>query len=568
MLHGPLSDDHRSDMYKRLLSLACVLILLGPTTTIGQSLDANGTVTEISGDRVIVEHDTSVAVTEGAKGRVFVSRQIGSDGRQDIIAGVLRVETVSGPLVIGRLTDRSNLVDVATGQHVSFQAGTSGGVGGTLAVRSTPSGASVRLVAADGASSSPRNLGATPVRDSLSSGRYTVTLTKDGYRPIERTIRIRPGADRTVETSLERRDGLLVVRPTPDTASIFVDGERRGKGALRDTLSAGEHRVRVEASGFVTAKDTVHVAAAKTRSIQPSLKRRVGTLKVRSEPEGAVVYLDGSKVGKAPVTKTIETGRHPIRLTKENYKAVEDTVQVRGGKVRVVDIDLQRHLEIRLARAKGPAMRSELKRIDNRLQIRYALPGTETAYDVELQFSDDGGKSYREIDRSNVRGDVGDEISPGQNKEIRWDALQDFPRGLVGDRYRLRLEVEEPFTGGFTIELLTPSNDLPSFGGGVLGWTTKNGYFVFSYSRITRFSGFRANTVNSIGLRAGPVWRLGWVSVRPVFGPAIRGGDFVTQGGSSVYIGRSFYVGTKVLYSLDFGGGSDWGAYLTMGVAL
>jgi len=51
---------------------------------------------------------------------------------------------------------------------------------------------------------------------------------------------------------------------------------------------------------------------------------KVGELKVNSKPPGAIVYLDGKKVGETPVTLSkVKLGRHQIRILKEGYDPYE-----------------------------------------------------------------------------------------------------------------------------------------------------------------------------------------------------------------------------------------------------
>jgi hypothetical protein len=48
---------------------------------------------------------------------------------------------------------------------------------------------------------------------------------------------------------------------------------------------------------------------------------------------------------------------------------------------------------------------------------------------------------------SNMSGDVGDVQSTGTRKLIRWEYLKNFPKGLTGDDYYFKIEVNRP--GGF-----------------------------------------------------------------------------------------------------------------------
>lgn len=63
---------------------------------------------------------------------------------------------------------------------------------------------------------------------------------------------------------------------------------------------------------------------------------KVGELKVNSKPPGAIVYLDGKKVGETPVTLSkVKLGRHQIRILKEGYDPYE-VQEVVGAKRKEV----------------------------------------------------------------------------------------------------------------------------------------------------------------------------------------------------------------------------------------
>jgi hypothetical protein len=44
---------------------------------------------------------------------------------------------------------------------------------------------------------------------------------------------------------------------------------------------------------------------------------------------------------------------------------------------------------------------------------------------------------------------VGNEVTPGQDKQLVWSAIEDFPKGLTGPDNQLRLAVDE--SGGNTL---------------------------------------------------------------------------------------------------------------------
>jgi hypothetical protein len=103
---------------------------------------------------------------------------------------------------------------------------------------------------------------------------------------------------------------------------------------------------------------------------------------------------------------------------------------------------MRRPLQVRVADAhEGPVRNVRTRRQGENLIVSYSLAGEEDEYEVALQLSTDGGQTYQDL-RGTVNGAVGEEIAPGSVKEITWVALTDYPQGLSGDRYRLRVDAK------------------------------------------------------------------------------------------------------------------------------
>jgi hypothetical protein len=73
------------------------------------------------------------------------------------------------------------------------------------------------------------------------------------------------------------RSGVLVVSITGGWASIYVDDQLRREGRThRDTLTAGEHSLRLERPGYVTVDTTVTVEPGETLTVNLPMRRAGG----------------------------------------------------------------------------------------------------------------------------------------------------------------------------------------------------------------------------------------------------------------------------------------------------
>ncbi|MDO5845648.1 MAG: PEGA domain-containing protein, partial [Methanocorpusculum sp.] len=117
---------------------------------------------------------------------------------------------------------------------------------GTLAISSSPSGASVYL--------GGEYKGITPLTIfGLSDGNYSLTLTKEGYNTYSTTVRVTSGKTTTENCALTRIaiTGSLVITSSPSGASVYVDDVYQGLTPKTVYgLSAGNHVVCIEKFGY------------------------------------------------------------------------------------------------------------------------------------------------------------------------------------------------------------------------------------------------------------------------------------------------------------------------------
>lgn len=85
------------------------------------------------------------------------------------------------------------------------------------------------------------------------------------------------------------------------------------------------------------------------------LKKPSATLSVTSRPEGAIIWLDGVKVGPAPrsISGLIE-GEHWLALEAPGYEVLNSVVVLGAGKVERADVFLNAHLTTPAPSASAP----------------------------------------------------------------------------------------------------------------------------------------------------------------------------------------------------------------------
>ena len=197
----------------------------------------------------------------------------------------------------------------------------------TVVIDSDPPGAHVQM--------GDRDLGDTPViLPALSLGSYSGSVYLEGYarRPISWNVRnARPIL---IKVSLKDNFGILSLTSEPDTAEIEIDGRSFGTTPFKEELEQGRHLIRLKKDGYKPYETMVSVRRDETVTENAVLEMLPGTLSLTSEPDGAAVFIDDIEYGETPfVRKNMQAGDYAIRLTKNGFDPVEQTVSIHPGEI-------------------------------------------------------------------------------------------------------------------------------------------------------------------------------------------------------------------------------------------
>jgi hypothetical protein len=128
--------------------------------------------------------------------------------------------------------------------------------------------------------------------------------------------------------------GMMTVNTDPPGAAVLVDGVARGLTPVNLSLSAGAHTLVVQANG---ESRTVPITIAAGAQISQYLElpkiaaTATGQLQVRTEPAGARIIVDGTPMGKTPLTVTdLAPGEHTVTL-ESDMGSVTQKVMIEAG---------------------------------------------------------------------------------------------------------------------------------------------------------------------------------------------------------------------------------------------
>ncbi|HAA57388.1 MAG TPA: hypothetical protein DCE42_21665 [Myxococcales bacterium] len=128
--------------------------------------------------------------------------------------------------------------------------------------------------------------------------------------------------------------GRLVLFVTPSGASIHIDGKATGTAPIKPlALSTGTHKLKITHPNHATIEQEVTIIGGKSLNLRLKLQAQTGTLSITSQPEGAMVEIDGKNWGKTPLKDIkLPVGTHTVLVKTKGYKSNRKTVDISAEK--------------------------------------------------------------------------------------------------------------------------------------------------------------------------------------------------------------------------------------------
>jgi len=202
---------------------------------------------------------------------------------------------------------------------------------GILTVNSDPIGADV-YVKGKFIAKTPYTLG------NITPGEVVVRVEKEGFYEWTTSTLIQPNDQKVLDIVLKEKVGNINVNSMPEGASVYLvdrNGDEKLIGqtpALNYTTSIGDYNVRLEKEGYFNEVKSITVRVGEISDISFLLKKKPGTITVRTTPENARIFLDGVYKGRSPmqlanltegeylVTMTMPYASKTVKVTVESNK--------------------------------------------------------------------------------------------------------------------------------------------------------------------------------------------------------------------------------------------------------
>ena len=176
-------------------------------------------------------------------------------------------------------------------------------------------------------------------------GDYTVTASREGFLPLESVISV-SGDVRAFTFGMEKLPGLLYLHVTPPESEAWVslDGQTLGRAPLEGhEIPAGDHELEITSERYLSLTHGLSVEGmGQEERLTFTLRQAWADVSIRSEPDGARIFLDDEEVGLTPLTLEVLKGPHEIRLEKADHApyivelAVEPATERTIGPIELV----------------------------------------------------------------------------------------------------------------------------------------------------------------------------------------------------------------------------------------
>jgi hypothetical protein len=188
---------------------------------------------------------------------------------------------------------------------------------GTLVITTEPVGVAVSV---DGV---PR--GTAPLSLPVPPGRHVVTAANE-FGQARREAEVQSGG--WLQVPLGVSGWIEVVSPV--TVRTTISGTAVPDGATRFGAAPGRHRVEFVNEG-IGLRDAQDVVVEAGRTTQVSVTGTSGVVEITSSAPNATVWVDGTSLGRAPLTVTLPLGRHEIKLVHAELGELRYEVFVKMG---------------------------------------------------------------------------------------------------------------------------------------------------------------------------------------------------------------------------------------------
>jgi len=165
----------------------------------------------------------------------------------------------------------------------------------------------------------------------LRPGAYALVAEREGYVPLRVEVEVTGARGQRFEYALEPLPGKLEIA-LPVAGAVRIDGRDAGRAPGVFELPAGRHTVVIDTERFVDFTVEVQIeGAGRLQKLAPQLVPAWAPVAVKSEPEGAEVWVAGEARGRTPLDLELMAGSYRVELRHPGFKPWIGDVQVQAN---------------------------------------------------------------------------------------------------------------------------------------------------------------------------------------------------------------------------------------------
>lgn len=196
----------------------------------------------------------------------------------------------------------------------------------TLKVVSKPNASTIFL--------DENHVGETPLSIRMwLGGKHIIRVTKKGYNDFEQNVEMQFGTTKEVNVELTPiLLGELTVKSDPNGANVYLDGRMKGVTPLSlDIVKEGTINLEIKKDHYSTVKRNLVVSSSFGEiTVDVHLESLFGSLKVKSTPSGATVFVDGKEEGVTPLfLDNVRKGNVNVKLIKKGFEIENKIITVK-----------------------------------------------------------------------------------------------------------------------------------------------------------------------------------------------------------------------------------------------
>lgn len=193
-------------------------------------------------------------------------------------------------------------------------------------------------------------------RQHISSGKHTLKITKPKYKLFQKNFTVKDGQPVDVEVRMDPNFATVSLSAADPAVLLYLrnpDGDQLlGKGTVTADLEPGKYVLVARCAGYkeATLPFTVDRNLKKDyRFTAPALKAQYGSLSVRSNVDGAEIFIDGRRAGVTPaVINSLLATEHSIEVRMPGRNPYEGsfTITPDGNTELYADINERKRITL------------------------------------------------------------------------------------------------------------------------------------------------------------------------------------------------------------------------------